>query len=211
MAAQDWQLSSRGGQCAGTEKAFDDGETVYSRLVRTEEGYLREDYCKAGWEALGEEVGLSHWQSVYRKPPPPKAEPLKKENAEDLLRRLMETEEEQYLNTIYILAAMLERKRILAEQDVQMQEDGVKLRVYEHRQTGESFVIRDPQLKLAELDAVQQEVVLMLGGKPPGHQEEAAGEAENAEEGGEGAEEGQEAGEVSGEPAASKLSDQPAE
>ena len=76
----------------------------------------------------------------------------------------MEGEDPAKLNTIYILAVMLERKRILAEQDVQIREDGAKVRVYEHRKTGETFIITDPGLKLTELTSVQAEVVAMLGG-----------------------------------------------
>ena len=38
--------------------------------------------------------------------------------------------------------------------------------MYEHRHTGDVFLIPDPELKLAELEKVQEEVVLMLGGKP---------------------------------------------
>jgi len=51
---------------------------------------------------------------------------------------------------------------------VQTREDGVKIRVYEHKQTNETFIIPDPELKLAELTHVQEEVVLLLGGSPLG-------------------------------------------
>ena len=100
-------------------------------------------------------------------PPPPPEEALKKETAESLLRQLIEKEDPAHANTIYILAVMLERRRILVERDVQIREDGSKLRVYEHKKTGEMFLILDPELKLAELELVQEEVVIMLGGKPP--------------------------------------------
>jgi hypothetical protein len=70
-------------------------------------------------------------------------------------------------NAIYILAVMLERKRILVEKDVQTREDKTKIRVYEHKKTGETFLVIDPELKLAEIEKVQEEVVGLLGGKPP--------------------------------------------
>jgi hypothetical protein len=69
-------------------------------------------------------------------------------------------------DAIFILAVMLERKKVLVERDVQALEDGRKLRIYEHRKTNESFLIVDPGLKLAELGQVQEEVVVLLGGKP---------------------------------------------
>lgn len=164
--AQDWQIRSRAHQCLKTEKPFEKDQTVYSRLRRTEEGYVREDFCKDGWEQVQEEPMVSSWKSEYEPPPPPKPEAVQKESAESLLRKLIEQEDERNLNTIYILAVMLERKRILVERDVQKQENGVILRVYEYRKGGETFLIRDPQLKLAELEAVQEEVVTMLGGSP---------------------------------------------
>ncbi len=100
--------------------------------------------------------------------PPQGAEALRKETAESLLRELMETEDPSKRNVIFILAVMLERRRLLVEKEVQIQPDGVKIRVYEHKQTGESFVVPDPQLKLAEIESVQREVMELLGIRPPG-------------------------------------------
>ncbi len=166
--SQDWDIRSRSDRCAGSEAVFEDGQVIWSRLCHSEEsGYIRQDYADAAWKALDDKTGISVWKSVFRRPPPPDdKEAFKKENAETLLRRLVEEEDEQYRNTIYILALMLERKRILVEQDVQVREDGAHIRIYEHKKSGESFLIFDPQLKLAELEKIQEEVVLMLGGRP---------------------------------------------
>ena len=49
------------------------------------------------------------------KPPPEPEEALKKETAESLLRRIMTKEDETKINLVYILAVMLERKRILVD------------------------------------------------------------------------------------------------
>jgi hypothetical protein len=62
---------------------------------------------------------------------------------------------------------MLERKKILVEKEVQTREDRTKIRIYEHKKTGETFLVVDPELKLAEIEKVQEEVVRLLGGKPP--------------------------------------------
>ena len=63
-----------------------------------------------------------------------------------------------------ILAVMLERRRIMVEKEVQTPEgSGTKIRVYEHKQTGESFVVPDPQLSLSEIEHVQREVIELLG------------------------------------------------
>lgn len=166
--AQDWQIRSRAHSCTGTAVPFENGDEVYSRLRQTDEGYIREDYLREGWNRVKAEPTLSSWKSIYRKPPPPAEEAVKKESAESLLRKLIEAEDDSQQNTIFILAVMLERKRILIEREVQRQPDGETMRLYEYKGTGETFLIQDPGLKLAELETVQDEVVQMLGGAKRG-------------------------------------------
>lgn len=165
MKNQEWQIRSRADQCLDCEKTFDDGEAICSRLVFNEEGYVRGDRCIHCWTKREQKEGLvSYWRSIYHRPPPPKPEAVQRETAESLLRKLIEEEDPSSINTIYILTVMLERRRILAEKDVQKNEAQEIIRIYEHKKTGEAFVIKDPQLKLTELEHVQEEVIAMLGG-----------------------------------------------
>jgi hypothetical protein len=173
MKDLDWDIKSRSNKCMICEKPFEDREAFFTTLVRGQDGYERTDCCQACRDKAGHD-GVSYWKGIYKKPPPPPEEPLKKENAEDLLRRLMEDEDPAHINTIYILAVMLERRRVFVEKDVQLREDGSKLRIYEHKKSGEAFVVPDPDLKLAELEHVQEEVVGMLEGRRPGEAEEDA-------------------------------------
>ncbi len=161
---ENWSVRKCSKVCDKCEKAFADKETIFSRLSFEQGEYVREDFCKECWDK--NDPGLSSWQTLYIVPPPPAEEAVKKENAESLLRKLMAKENEEDLNAIFILTVMLERKKILVERDVQTTEDGRKLRVYEHKKTGESFMVVDPELKLDELEQVQEQVVVLLGGKP---------------------------------------------
>ncbi|MDR0994651.1 MAG: hypothetical protein LBN38_08855 [Verrucomicrobiota bacterium] len=164
----EWNIRSCSDQCVGCEKKFADKEGLMSRLRFTEEGYVREDFCSSCWPERTDAAGdVSEWAAVWLAPTPKPQEPLKKETAESLLRELMETEDVSKRNVIFILAVMLERRRILVEKDVQLQPDGVKIRVYEHKKTGESFVVPDPQLKLKEIETIQLEVMDLLGIPPP--------------------------------------------
>ncbi|MGD9613546.1 MAG: hypothetical protein AB7V22_11680, partial [Kiritimatiellia bacterium] len=134
----------------------------------------------------GAGVGVvSVWTAVWAAPAPKAPEALRKETAESLLRELMETDDPSKQNVIFILAVMLERRRILVEKEVQMPEGtGRKIRVYEHKQTGESFVVPDPQLKLKEIETVQREVMELLGiAPPPGKAAAAPAPAPHAENG----------------------------
>lgn len=165
----EWNIRACSSQCAACHRPFDDGERLTSRLLFTPEGYLREDYCRACWPNRPDPAaGLSDWSAVWHAPAPPPPEPLKKETAESLLRELMETDQTDQRNAIFILAVMLERRRILVEKDIQTLPDGTRVRIYEHKKTGESFVIPDPQLKLAEIATVELEVMSLLGIPPPG-------------------------------------------
>jgi len=137
-----------------------------TRLLFAEGDYLREDYSLACWEEQNPDHGASAWKSIYHAPTPPE-EMMKKESADSLLRKLIAKEDADDINSIYILAVMLERKRILVEKDVQFRDDNTKIRVYEDKKSGDTFLVVDPELKLAEIESVQEEVVGLLGGRPP--------------------------------------------
>ncbi len=161
---QEWEIRARSETCAECGIAFVDGESFMSRLLHGNNGYERSDFCMSCWGKIEDEAAISIWQSVYHSPPPPPSETLKKETAETLLRKLIKENSSVHANTVYILAIMLERRRLLVEKEVQQQADGQKIRLYEYKSTNELFVIPDPGLKLAELQHVQEEVVAMLGG-----------------------------------------------
>ena len=183
----EWNIRSCADQCVRCEKKFTDREALTSRLCFTEEGYEREDYCAACWgERENQAAGdISAWAAVWRAPEQKAPEALRKETAESLLREMMETEDPSRRNVIFILAVMLERRRILVEKEVQVQPDGMKIRVYEHKQTGESFVVSDPQLRLREIEVVQREVMELLGIPAPGEKsgQEAPAETASAPDG----------------------------
>ena len=77
-----------------------------------------------------------------------------------MLRQLMESQDPAHLNTRYLLAVMLERKRILKPQ----KSPAPGTLIYEHAATGETFIITDPKLSLDDLVAVQEEVSSLLSG-----------------------------------------------
>jgi hypothetical protein len=162
--AQDWDIKPRGDCCERCETPFADQQPYHTVLFFGEEGYARTDMCQTCWEQNAETSSYSAWQGVFRMPPPPAEEPLKKETAETLLRKLMEDDDPGQKNVIYILAVMLERKRILVERSVQREGGEVRTRVYEHRETGESFLVPDPHLGFDALETVQEQVIAMLGG-----------------------------------------------
>jgi hypothetical protein len=179
---ESWHIRSRARLCAITEKPFEQGETIVTALFADPEssGYLRKDFAIGAWDDRDpeEEPAFSFWHSTYEPPESQeKVDPMKKEDPEALLRRLVDEDEEHTENARYILAVMLERKKLLRETDAQTIPTGV-LRVYEHRKTGEVFIVRDPNIPLDEVEKVQEEVILLLengGRRPEPEAEQASG------------------------------------
>jgi hypothetical protein len=162
MLTQEWNIQARALQCAKTGKPFEKGERIYSALYWKDGQYQRIDLCAAAWEERNENIEpLSAWQTEFVPPPPPQPEALKKDDAESLLRRLIAENAPGTRNARYILALMLERKKMLRQIERQKQ-DGAAVLVYEHIPTSEVWLIEDPGLKLGELTAVQDEVARLL-------------------------------------------------
>jgi len=171
MINQDWDIKPRAAVCGKCQVPFAEGQgNMVSRLTYGSDGYVRLDCCAACWLATRHEwsaadrvpQSVSVWRGVFDVPPPPPPEALKKETAESLLRSLVEKNDPANGNVLFILAVMLERRRLLVERDVVKQEDGKLVRVYEHRKTGDTFIVTDPQLRLDQIEHVQTEVMVML-------------------------------------------------
>lgn len=170
--AQDWSIQSRGHTCTSTGRQFLEDEHFYTLLFDETTGYRREDLSEEAFKERPADapVPFSFWRSKYTPPPPPAPEALGKQTAEDLLRTYMAAEtpesesEQRKLEAVrYLLAVMLERKRILKEVEVKRGNDGNRIRIYERVVTGEVFVIPDPELRLDEIEVVQMEVSHLLG------------------------------------------------
>lgn len=164
--AESWHVRSRGRECAATQRAFTDGEQIITALFPDPEssGYIRRDYCVDGWKTQLESDGVafSFWKTTYAVPTGNEAaNPVEKLSAEEILQRLVEEDEDHTENARFILAVMLERQKLLRETDSQRTPTGI-LRVYEHRKTGEIFIVKDPNIPLSEVESVQNEVFILL-------------------------------------------------
>lgn len=160
--ANEWEIKGRSHACTATGHQFADGEYFYTLLFQDRSGFCREDLCEAAWKERDRKAKpYSFWRSKFEVPPPPAPEPLGKQNAESLLRKYMNEPGEEHANVRFILALMLERKRLLKPVEVK-EEDGKRLHFYLHAKTGEIFVIPDPKLHLDQIEAVQTEVAGLL-------------------------------------------------
>ena len=182
MMNQEWTIQGRGDRCSVTGEPFGEGEYFYTLLFEERDGFRREDLSEPAFKERSPEAPkpYSFWRSKFEPPPAAPPEALGKQTAEDLLRRYMQEDSAQYANARYILALMLERKRLLKEVEVKHSEDGRLARIYEHAKTGEVFIIPDPQLRLDQLAEVQTEIAAQLGGATPTQSSRPAPPAEPA-------------------------------
>lgn len=161
----DWDIQSRDSACTACRQPFADKQTYHTLLGMTAAGYQRQDLCSECYIKAARDSVFSYWQAEFKMPPPPPPEAIQKDTAESLLRKLIESTDPNHAAARYILAVMLERKRLLRHRDTTHEADGRELLVYEHAQTGESFTIPDPKLRLDELEQIQRQVVDLLS--PP--------------------------------------------
>lgn len=163
---QNWNIRSRSNECAVSGRPFVEGELLYTAIHFDPEtgSFIRRDVSVESWEEeLRQRPPFSFWKSQYE-PPVVEARPeiAPKESAQTLLSRLIADDDPRTENARYVLALMLERKRILTPTDVKETDLG-RMLFYENKKTGEVFVIKDPQLRLDEIEPVQEEVALLLG------------------------------------------------
>jgi hypothetical protein len=170
----DWTIQSRSPHCAATGIAFAEGEYFYTLLFHEKDGFLREDLCEDAFRKRGESPApFSFWRSKFEPPQAAPPEAVSRQTAEDLLRSYMLEPGIEHANARYILALMLERKRLLREIEVKRGDDHSLTRIYEHVKTGEVFVVPDPQLRLDQVEEVQKQVAGLLGAPAQGAQASA--------------------------------------
>jgi len=169
----EWNIQSRAHACGACGKPFADQEAYHTLLFDEKADFRRSDICQVCWQKQYSEGArdrkgfVSYWQGVYEAPPA-RIDPIQRENAESLLRKLIELNDVRYVPAAYILAVMLERKRLLKIKE-ELHRDGHRVFIYEQPGTGDVFTITDPNLQLNQLEQVQHDVAALLehGLTPP--------------------------------------------
>ncbi|MBR0197674.1 MAG: hypothetical protein IJQ34_06040 [Kiritimatiellae bacterium] len=164
--SQEWNIKSRAHVCSVCEKPLLDRAPVISALRETPQGYERFDCHPECWKSQNRDwEPFSLWDGVYLAPvKEERKEALKKEDAGEILRKLITLDDPAMKNVVYVLAVMLERSKILVERDSKSLEDGTIRRIYEDKKNGDTFIILDPRIRLENLAEVQQQVVALLSG-----------------------------------------------
>jgi hypothetical protein len=183
----EWNIQSRAHACEACSQPFADRQPYHTLLFdERAENLRRMDVCETCWQnqfsnGASERKGfISHWQGIFELPPPA-VDAIQKETAETVLRKLIEQNDPAHAPAAYILAVMLERKRILKVKE-QIVREGHRVFIYEQPKTGDIFTIADPNLHLDQLEQVQRDVAQLLehGVNPPAAEPIPAAEIESA-------------------------------
>ena len=175
MAAfmNEWNIQSRASACEACAQPFADQQPYHTLLLDVPPDLRRSDICDPCWQkqfagdARSRAGFISHWQGIYEAPPLP-VDAIHRETAETLLRKLLEQNDPRHAPAMFILAVMLERKRVFKVKE-QIVRDGRRVFIYEQPRTGDVFTIADPALRLDQLEQVQRDVASLLehGLNPP--------------------------------------------
>ena len=170
----DWDIQKGKTQCGKCQSRFLDDQPYHSLLRLDADPLVRDDYCQRCWaqEVAATLAGLVRYAAWSGRMkivlPIPKEEPIPKDHAQALFRRLLSSQDPNTKRVLFVLAVMLERKKILKRQTVIGGNGGgdnkKQMLLYTHAQTTESIVIEDPQIPLAGWNEVQQEVKRLLAG-----------------------------------------------
>lgn len=161
---ENYSIKSRSHTCHLTGEAFQEEQPFIAAIFPDPEssGYLRQDYSLQGWEDREEaNEPFSFWRSNYKAPVKEEKTEVTPQDPETLFVKLIEEDEEHTENARFVLAAMLERKKIIRETDTQQLPTGL-LRIYENRKTGDIFIVKDPQIALTDVESIQEEVQQLL-------------------------------------------------
>ncbi len=162
-----WKIRPRATHCAETGRPFVDDDPVQTCIFEgAEDGtFERRDYSVEAWAQAKNSVHpFSTWRSTFKSPPPKEESEdrkLQRGGAEGLLRRLIEEDDPETIKARFVLAVMLERRKILRPAGSERPEEH-RVLFYEHGETGEIFLIIDPGIRLDEVEAVQASVVELL-------------------------------------------------
>ncbi len=170
----EWEILKAKPLCESCGITFLDNQAYLCLLKPEGDLWMRSDYCQACWDKavqpqLSTIKEYAAWTGRFKVVVPvPKTEVVEKDHAQRLFRKLLASGDPTKKNSIFVIAVMLERKKILKQQKV-IRNEGIssagapaRVLVYTHNETSETIFIEDPQIRLPEWNKIQHEVKELL-------------------------------------------------
>lgn len=154
----DWNIRERAAFCTATGKPFKEGDVFYTMLFEEKGELVRKDLSEEAWTLRNDNIHpLSFWRSIFKEIPQEEKEALRREDAESELRKLLDQNKPENEKLCYLLALLLERKRIFRAREHATLNDQPVI-IYEHSETQETFVVPEKNFRLSEVEALQSEL-----------------------------------------------------
>ena len=188
---RNWEIGARSRFCAACETPFEEGQVYHCLLDLSGDVPERSDYCARCWKEKEPSSGpddsaRAYWRGEFRRLyTPVDREIIKRDVVRELLDKYLESEDPAHINLCYILALLEERKKVLVPCREIRGDEGEKIVVYEHAESGQTYLIKDPGLSLHEVEEVQAQVQELIDREKKGtvsFEEGEQSEEEPAEE-----------------------------
>lgn len=160
--ATEWNIRDIASKCNQCERAFEDGEEVFSGLVEREDAeFERLDLCRACRDVRDPSEFFSRWRTMRPAKDQPVARRVNGQMVLDFFHRLEGSPERRKECLRYTLALMLMRKKIMKFRGVEHNEQGEQLALEEAR-SGTIYRVTDPHLDGEEIATLTEEVGRLL-------------------------------------------------
>jgi len=157
------RISKSARQCAASERVFEHGEPIYSR-VRIEDGALiREDFAREAWSDALAKTAYSYWSSTFYDPrvaeeeEPERFSPLRR-----LFYDAVETEERAETAVAFLAAQLLRRQKVFRLIKENTDDESLTTLLFADRIGDRLIEVRDPNLSHTELDDARQRLMTRL-------------------------------------------------
>jgi hypothetical protein len=160
MTVYDVQSLTR--QCTATGRALQVGERFWASLSERDGKFVRSDFAASAWAGPPENA-IAYWMGTVPAADRPKKPIIHDELLMDCLNRLDGSFDPAQTRFRYVVALLLMRRKRLKFEDA-----GPDDLVLRDAKTGEKIRIHDPRLSEAEIETVQNDVMMAFGWQEPG-------------------------------------------
>jgi hypothetical protein len=177
----DYEISKTAGTCSACGRTFAEGESFYSVVYETPEGFERRDIAEDCWQGPPEDA-FCHFKTRL-----PKKEAKKRKRFVDdnvlieFFRRLDKTEDAQKLRFRFVLSLILLRKRVLKYEGTHRDDAG---EFWDMRLVREKTIHRvfNPSMNESEIESLTRELGVILEGEDFDDDDAESGEGEEADD-----------------------------
>ncbi|TET31819.1 MAG: hypothetical protein E3J72_21280 [Planctomycetota bacterium] len=161
----DYKISRTTRTCAKCEAAFSRGDSFFSTVMDTTEGFQRMDFCPKCWEAVADDEKkklFSFWKAGIRPKGAPKHRKLDMETAKEFFIRLHGSADADKKNFLYLLTLLILRKRGLVHKTTIREDGGEVLVLHFPKEEDTLYYVKSPPLDEAALEAVKADFSELL-------------------------------------------------